>query len=154
MKRFTQTITCCSAGFTLLELIIVLFLVSLSVGLVSVHFAGTLSTTKIKSEVRKLSATMRYAKSYAHLQGKEQDIYIDIDEKKYWIEGHNKVVDLPEQVNMTVVMMDYEQYEGKWKISFLSGGGIDTSVDAVILGNEKKQFRINIDPVVGSVIVR
>ena len=50
------------SGFTLLELIIVLCLAALSVGLVAVNFTGALATTQIKSEVRKIASTMRYAK--------------------------------------------------------------------------------------------
>lgn len=151
-KNFTQFINC--SGFTLLELIIVLCLASLSVGLVAVNFVGALSTTQIKSEVRKISSTMRYAKAYAQYEGKEQIVILNLDERKYWIEGQNKVVDLPEGMQMKVIVLDYEKYGGQWKITFLTGSGIMTDVDAVILSNEKKQFRINIDPILGSVIVR
>lgn len=138
----------------MLELIVVLCLASLSLGLVSVYFAGSLTSTKIKSEVRRLSSTVRYAKSYAQLEGKEQNVIVDLDEKKYWIEGQNKVTDLPQKIKMTVITSDYEKFDGKWKITLLSGGGIKTDVDAVILSTEKRQFRINIDPVVGAVVVK
>jgi general secretion pathway protein H len=143
-------------GFTLLELLVVLVLISCAVGLVSVNFAGRLSSSKIKSTARHLSATIKYAKSYAQLKDKEQMIVLDLDERKYWLKGDKKKsATMPQDVQMIVALPGGAFYdEGKWEIHFFAEGGISSDIEAIMLSNETMSFRIEIDPIIGSSIIQ
>ena len=78
------------AGFTLLELIIVIFLITLMVGLSAVFFANTLPSGRFNATVRELASTIRQARHLAQLNGEKQIITIDLDSRSYGIEGRGK----------------------------------------------------------------
>ena len=143
-------------GFTLLELMVVLVLVTFAVGLVGVNFASRLASFKIRSAAREISATIKYAKSYAQLKDTEQTIVVDLDERKYWLEGdRNKSAQMQEDVRMTVGLPGEAYHEeGKWEIHFFAEGGISSDIEAIVLSNESLSFRIELDPIVGSTVVQ
>lgn len=72
-------------GFSLLELLVVLVIIGLSASLVLPRLAGGLSSLKLKTAAREVSATLRYARSLAVSMGKEQVMNLDIDAGKYWL---------------------------------------------------------------------
>ena len=84
------------AGFTLLELIIVIFLITLVIGLSSVFFADTLPSGKFTASARELAATIRQARHLAQLKGEDEFITIDMDSRNYRMEGRGEKSFLPE----------------------------------------------------------
>lgn len=146
-------------GFTLLELMIVLVIVTCAVGLVGVNFASRLASSNLRSAARQFSATVKYAKSYAQLKDKEQTIVVDLDEQKYWLKGNKKksAQMQKEDVRMIVGLPGGgEEFheEGKWEIHFFAEGGISSDIEAVVLSNKRLSFRIELDPIIGSSVVQ
>ncbi len=139
-------------GFTLLEVIIVLLLISLILGLSAVFFANTLPASKLNAAVRELSATIRYARTLAITDGKLRTLNIDLDAKKYGIEGRGyKSIDS----GITIMVLDPsagEVRKGIQNIIFQASGGVEGGT--IILGNDKKAIRIELDPVVGSFVIK
>ena len=54
-----------AAGFTLLELLVVMVLIGLMTALVAPRLAGTLSTTSARASVKRIAAALRYARNHA-----------------------------------------------------------------------------------------
>jgi general secretion pathway protein H len=140
------------AGFTLLELIIVLFLITLILGLSTVFFANILPSSRFNATIRDITATIRYARSLAKIHGERQTITIDLDSKKYGIEGRG-AKDIPSDIHIKVVdPLLGEIYNGKYKLVLDPIGGVEGGT--IILWNNKRTVSIQIDPIVGSVVIK
>lgn len=147
-----HSVSCNQKGFTLLELIIVIFLISLVLGLSAVFFANTLPSGRLNATVREMTAMIKYARSFASIKGEPQTVTIDLDAKRYGIEGRG-YRKIPADINIMVIdTLEGEIYKGQYHFLFYGTGGVDAG--SVILWNEKKKVNIHLDPVVGSVVVR
>ncbi len=137
------------AGFTLLELIIVMFLITLILALSTVFFVSALSSSKLNATVRQMVTTIRHARELAQSTGKNQVIIIDMDSKVYSIEGRAEM-SIPEGVNIVVMdnVKGEEIREGSYRIIFNAIGGFDGG--RIILWNEKRRVYIDIDPIAGA----
>jgi type II secretory pathway pseudopilin PulG len=136
------------AGFTLLELVVVLFFITLILGLSTVFFSGGLASVRIVSTAREMSATMKHAQSLARINHEKQIITIDLDAKRYGIEGRT-TREIPRDTQIKVVdPFSGEIFKGKYRLVFpvmgSAGGGV------VVLWNNRKKLSIWTDPVAGS----
>jgi general secretion pathway protein H len=97
-------------GFSLLELLVVLVIISLTASLVLPSLAGGLSSVRLRTAAREFSATLRYARSLAVSLGKEQVINVDIGEGKYWLnEDEDNSRELPSGVRFLNVTTQGEE---------------------------------------------
>jgi general secretion pathway protein H len=139
-------------GFTLLELIIVLFLIGLMLSLATVFFASTLPSSKFSATTREIAATIRHARTLAQLRGEKQTITIDMDSHSYGIDnvgGKN----IPPGISIKVIDPRLGDIQtGKYQIDFPATGGIEGGT--IVLSNSKKTATIEIDPIVGSAVVK
>ncbi len=139
-------------GFTLLELIIVMFLIGLTLSLAAVLFSNTLPSSKFSSTARELAASVRHARTLAQLKGEMQTLTIDIDSRKYGIDSVTSK-DIPPGVFIKVVdPLQGDIQTGKYQFSFPPIGGAEGGT--IVLWNSKKTVRIEIDPIVGSAMVK
>jgi general secretion pathway protein H len=139
-------------GFTLLEMLIVLFLMTLIVGIATVYFANRLPSSRFTATARELAASMRYARSLAQIKGEAQTLTLDLDAKKYGIEGRPEK-SIPADVNVKVVdPVNGDIVEGAYRFVFPAFGGAEGGT--VVLWNDKKSVSIDIDPVVGAVVAQ
>ncbi|MBI4654635.1 MAG: hypothetical protein HY752_06530 [Nitrospirae bacterium] len=144
--------TLSGAGFTFLELIIVLFLISLILGLSVVFFANILPSSRFDATARELSATIRYARALAKISGERKTITIDLDSKKYGIEGHGER-GISSGIGIKVKdPLSGEISTGKYQLVFNAAG--DIVGGTIVLQDKKRTSDIEIDPVVGAVVVR
>jgi len=143
---------CGEAGFTLLELIIVIFLITLMLGLSSVFFANTLPSARFDATAREIAATIRQAKHLAQRKGEKQIVTINMDAKSYGIEGRGEKK-LPIGLDIKVIdPLAGDITNGNYPIVFHMTGS--TEGGTVILWNNSKVAQITIDPVAGAVIMR
>jgi prepilin-type N-terminal cleavage/methylation domain-containing protein len=139
-------------GFTLLEIIIVIFLSSLILGMATIFFAGTLPSARVNAAGREISAVMRYARSLARMNAENKTVIIDLDNRVYGIEGMSSK-NFPAETKISYVdPVLGEISRGKCVISFHATGGIDGG--SVVLSNDKRTIRIESDPVTGSVVIK
>lgn len=139
-------------GFTLLELIIVLLLISFIISLSIPFFARSLASSKFDETVRHLTAAIRHARTLSQVNNEVQVVYIDLDSKKYGIEGQGSR-DLPPDIDIKVLdPMAGEIYKGIYPVVFspFSGFGGGT----IVLWNKKKKVSIETDPVAGAVAIK
>ena len=140
------------SGFTLLELIIVIFLITLMVGLSAVFFANTLPSGRFNATAREMASTIRQAKHLAQLNGEKQVITIDMDSRSYGIEGRGEKK-LPSGLHIKVTdPLTGDITNGQYHMTFHSAGS--TEGGTVILWNNSKAAQIDVDPVAGAVIIK
>jgi len=139
-------------GFTLLELIVVLFIISIILGMSAVFFANTLPSNKFNATVREIVATIRHARSLAQVNSQTETITIDLDAKRYGLEGRAEKI-IPPAVYVKVVdTFSGDITTGKCQIIFPAYGGAEGGT--IILWDKKKTVTIRLDPVVGSVVTK
>jgi prepilin-type N-terminal cleavage/methylation domain-containing protein len=139
-------------GFTLLELIIVLFLMTLIMGMATLFFANVLPSNRLNATVRSVSATIREARSLARINGVSQVVTIDFDSNQYGIEGRG-AREFPDGISVKVIdPAAGEVRQGKYQFIFHPSGGIEGGT--IVLGNGKKVIAIQPDPVAGSVVIK
>jgi general secretion pathway protein H len=140
------------SGFTLLELIMVLFLSLLILGLVTVYFAGLLSSAKLQATAREFSATLRQARDLAKIHGEQQGWTVDLNSKEYGIEGR-QVKKIPSHLELKIVDSTGEEVRsGQYRLVFGSNWGMDSA--QFQLSDKKKAIRIELDPLLGAVVTR
>lgn len=139
-------------GFTLLEIIIVLVLVTLILGLSTVYFAGFLPGVKLDATGRELAALVRHARSLARRSGEVRTIVIDLDARTYGM-GDAGGKSFPPHVLVTIIdPLSGEIHQGKYPLAFRPDGG--GAVGAIVLSGGKKRIRLDMDPVTGVVFIR
>lgn len=139
-------------GFTLLELMVVMALMTLVIGISTVFFANTLTSSKFNTTIRDVSTTIRHARSLAQIHGKRKAVTIDLDSKTYWIEGRN-VREIPSDIQIKIIDPLYgDIFEGEYQIVSNAMGGVYGGT--IVLWNDKKTVTIQPDPIIGSVVVK
>jgi general secretion pathway protein H len=139
-------------GFTLLELIIVMFLAALLMSLAAAFFVNTLPSSKFSASAREIAAMIRHARALAQIRGEKQTLTIDMDAGRYGIgEGGGKAV--PPGVHIKVMdPIEGEVSRGTYRIDFPPTGGIEGGT--IVLWNEKRTATITIDPISGPVVTQ
>ena len=138
-------------GFTLLELMVVMAIMALIIGIVTVFFANTLTSSKFNTTIRDVSTTIRHARSLAQIHGEQKAVIIDLDSKTYWIDGRN-VREIPSDIQIKIIDPFYgDIFEGEYQIISNAMGGVHGGT--IVLWNDKKTVSIQPDPIIGSVVV-
>ncbi len=97
-------------GFTLLELVLVLLLMSLIAGLTLPFVVSTLDRIKLQSEVRQIASALHFARSEAISKKTLFTFNIDIDKNQYWLAiPKQEEVTQSKPVDETVRILDYQK---------------------------------------------
>jgi general secretion pathway protein H len=139
-------------GFTLLEIIVVLFLITLILGLSTVFFAGYLPSVKVNATGREIAGMIRQARSLARMNMESRTVMIDLDGRTYGIEGLGIKAFPPDTLVRVVDPFSGEMDRGKYPISFHPSGGM--SGGTILLTSGKKTVRIETDPILGAVLIK
>jgi hypothetical protein len=95
---------------------------------------------------------MKYARSLARIHGKPHTLIIDLDAKKYSIEGRG-AKDIPDDMNIKVIdPISGELYTGQYQFVMHPAGKIEGGT--IVVWNAKKTVTIQLDPVVGAVVIK
>lgn len=147
IRKITDT-----AGFTLFELILVLFIISLIFGLSTIFFTNTMPSNRLNAVARDLSATIRYARTIAIVKNEKQTLTIDLDSRLYGIEGGISKK-IPDDINIKIIdPLLGDINKGKYSVSVYETGGIECGT--IVLSTKKKTVNIEPDPIVGSVAIK
>ena len=142
-----------SRGFTFIEVMVVVFLMSLIVGITTVFFANTLPAAKHKAAARELAATIKYARHLAFVKNEKQTISIDLDARNFSIKGRETKSIAPE-ISITVYKKDANTNpvrEGKYIISCDTTAGSEW--DFIELARKDKIITIKSDPIMIAQVV-
>lgn len=144
-------------GFTLIELIIVLFLMGIIAGLAGLYIGKDTGSLELKKFTKEVSAVMRYARNRAVSEKKIYCFVIDKDEHKFWLYSEDTdytnvtpVMDkeIPEELHMALQGSGREALY----IEFFPGG--NTTGGVIEITNMKGSgFLISVNRITGKLIV-
>jgi len=140
-------------GFTLLEMILVIFLITLIVGISVVVFSRSLPSQKVDATAREIMASFRQARSNAITSGKWQVLTLEIEGKTFGIEEGGAIRTIPDSVSIRVIDPLYgEVAAGGYRFVCAPSGVIEGGT--IVLSAGKKVVTLAIDPIIGAVISR
>jgi len=138
-------------GFTLIELIVVMTLIILVLGIVGVNFSIRLPKEKLKSAVRDIVSSMRYARGLSQVKTKEVVVKIDLVKKQIIIDRKKRK--LPKELEIVVIDPNNgEIKDGIYKIIFFPGYGCSGA--EIIVKNSNNAYMIQLSPFTGKVSVK
>jgi general secretion pathway protein H len=110
-------------GFTLLELILVLFIVILGFSVIGLSINSGNDATGHQSAARDVVSALRYAKGEALISHKETTVEFNLNENTYTVSGRDKVFSIPGTIALTIVTAQEEMAgEGIASIRFFPDG--------------------------------
>jgi general secretion pathway protein H len=133
-------------GFTMLELLIVMFIIGL-VGVVVMFSASRLQeNTLFNTEARKLYLTVKHAREVSILERRDIVFKVDADAKKYWIDyGEDKTSETHSLPQKYVIAGEAVNFFPKGNSS---GGRFE-------LDNGKgRKYEVTVDPVLGTTAIK
>lgn len=148
------------SGFTLLELLLVIFFMGLIVGMATPFVMSTLDRIELQSSARQVASALNYARNKA-ITIKEPIIFNgDLTQNQFWLDSINgnkvnSVITLssPIQIDHFIEVGGSETINnGKFSVSFFPQG--NSSGGIIVIGIEnteetKNNYAINIDPITG-----
>jgi general secretion pathway protein H len=151
-----------SRGFSLLELVIVLLIISLLALLVTPRLTKTIGHMEVKSAAKKISAILRYCRSDA--VNKNRIVQVSFDTESHLIsvmsaeEGEEKPVQrnsylLPREIRMEKIETGKTLLENTLpSFEFYPNGGANGGT-AVVRGGEGRAYTLQVDFLTGGVKV-
>ncbi|MDO9270921.1 MAG: GspH/FimT family protein [Methylobacter sp.] len=110
-------------GFTLLELVVVLFVVVLGFSVIGLNLSSGSDSTKIKAAARDIVSALRYARGQALMTHQETTVALDLGNNSYRVSGRDKLYQIPEGIDITVVTAQSELTgKGTANIRFFADG--------------------------------
>lgn len=155
-------------GFSLIELVVVLILISLSIALVTPSLSRFSTTVELKGAAKKISAILRYCRSEAVNKGQTYQALLDSNLREIRVQstalkeekdekgegkGSEKTYSLPEGIRMKEVDIPSSQNtSGYPRIEFYPNGG--SSGGAILLDTQDRTgYKIKVDFLTGMVKV-
>ena len=139
-------------GFTLVELLIVLVIMSLLLSLVPPLLSNVMPSVTIKATANDLYHDLKYVRNMAVLNGRQSSIVIDTVNNSYSSESkdNGKIINLPSDIKITVENAQLQQLtEENQTISFFADGS--SSGGVVLLNTDDQIFTITVDWLTGKV---
>lgn len=97
-------------------------------------------------------STMRQARSLAQLKGTSQTVTIDLDSRRFGIEGY-AAKEIPEGIDVKVLNpLSGEVYRGKYRVVFQETGAAESMI--IRLSDTKREVVMEMDPIVGLMVVK
>ena len=157
-KTLNKSRTSGNKGFSLLELILVLFLMGLIVGLALPFVVKTLDRVKLQSEARQIASTLQFARSEAISKKILFTFNANIDQNKYWlaIPKEKKIIQ-SKAIDKSVRIREYKHAEdtltdGNFIINFYPRGNSSAGtihLQSSINESETTVYAIIINPITG-----
>lgn len=121
---------CSIKGFTLLELVIVLFIVVLAVGAISINIANGNPASQIKAAARDMASALRYARGQALIGRRPVWVSINLIDNSYRVSDREKKFTLPESMRLTLTLAENTVKNKEGRVVFYpdsssSGGRIE-----------------------------
>lgn len=140
-----------AAGFTLVELLVVLAILGLLVAVVPAGLERLRESVEYRDAVRNVVTDMRNARQRAISEGAERRFIVDLGRRRYGAEGRPDH-ELPQPLQMQVVVAGVEWSAGQTgAIRFLPQGGATGGTVAVVRPSGSG-VRITVDWLTGAVI--
>jgi general secretion pathway protein H len=131
-----------AAGFTLVEVMVVMVIIALVMGLVATSMSRSISGAEARAASRDLVASLRYTRARAIIDKAEQVFLVDTETRSYQAPGRERV-ELPEGVDLTITTATTELVSDAVSgIRFFPDGG--STGGHIELTVNKREYRVNV----------
>ena len=134
------------AGFTMLELLVVLFIIGLTAAVVAFSASRMQENTLFNTEARRLYLTVKHAREVSILERRDVVFKVDVEAKSYWIDyGDDKTSErhsIPQKYSIAGEAVNFFPKGNS------SGGRFE-------LDNGKgRKYEVTVDPVLGTTAIK
>lgn len=141
-----------SRGFTLLEILLVLFLMGMAYALAVPMIGSGAVTLELKGATRQLAAGLRKARGIAIAQRDEATLTVDVGQRRFALSGDSKIYPLPQNIEIDLFTAQSEQLEEKvGNIRFFPDG--TSTGGRITLTAKGSSFAVDVDWLTGKVII-
>lgn len=141
-----------SRGFTLLELLVVLFLMGLAYALAAPSIGAGAASLELKSATRQLAAGLRKARSVAITRQHEAVLTVDVGRHAFAVTGDEKIYPLPKRVEINLITAQTEQIQDQvGNLRFFPDGTSTGGLITLSVGESRQA--INIDWLTGKIVI-
>lgn len=146
VKVKIRTLTAGNKGFTLFELLIVLFIIGLTGAIVMFSGGRLQEKTKFNTEARKLYLTAKHAREMSIIERRDIMLKIDSESRRYWLDyGDDKRSEMHSIAQAFAISGDDVIFFPKGNSS---GGKIE------IANGKGQKYEISVDPGLGSTSIK
>ena len=136
-------------GFTLIEIIAVMVLLTIIATVVAMSFSKSMSSAKIEAASRDLVAALRYTRGQAIVRGTQAALDIDLEHNTYQAPG-KAMVQMPKDMRIQLVTAEIEQTgSSSGRIRFFADGASTGGHITVFMG--QRRWQINVSWLTGQV---
>ncbi len=136
-------------GFTLIEIIAVMVLLTIVATVVAMSFSKSMSSAKIEAASRDLVAALRYTRGQAIVRGTQAALDIDLEHNTYQAPG-KAIVQMPKDMRLQLVTAEIEQTGStSGRIRFFADGASTGGHITVFMG--QRRWQINVSWLTGQV---
>ena len=142
--------TSLNKGFTLLELLVVLFIMVIGFTVVGINISTGENSTAIKAAARDMASALRYTRGQALLSHQEATLNIDLSENNYSVSNRAEAYSIPKSIDLTVVTAQNElRSDSTANIRFFPDGS--STGGKITLEQGKTAWEININWLTGQI---
>lgn len=140
------------AGFTLIEIMVVLVIAVLMLTLVPPMFSKTANATELKSAAREIAAALRYARGQAVLRHNESVLTLDTAQHRYRVTGQKGFRNLSKKIQLSMTTSRSERLgKSTSSIRFYPDGS--ATGGQIKLANPKQKFTIDVNWLTGRIAI-
>jgi len=136
-------------GFTLIEIIAVMVLLTIIATVVAMSFSKSMSSAKIEAASRDLVAALRYTRGQAIVKGEQKTLDVDLEDMSYQAPG-KAAVKFPDKIEVKLLTAQNELiHEKAGRIRFYPDGSSTGGHISIIAG--AREWRVNVGWLTGEV---
>lgn len=140
------------AGVTLIELLIVLSIMAIIAGLVIPLLGPGVSSAELKAAAREMAAGLRLARSEAMATRRDTRVTIDLEQRKFQVEGDPRVYALPAKLELKLYTAQSDLVsERVGAIRFFADGG--SNGGRITLASGERKYDVDVDWLTGRVAI-
>lgn len=147
---YPRGVLAASKGFTLLELMLVMFIVILGFSAIGISISSGNDATEHQAVARDLVSALRFAKGQALISHEETTVNLDLNENTYTVSERDKVFAIPETIAVTVITAQ-DEIEGKGLANFRFFPDGSSSGGRIKLERNSVTWQIDINWLTGQV---
>lgn len=140
-----------NAGFTLLELMIVLGIMVLGFGAVAINMSAGDDSRQLKAAAHDLASGLRYTRSQAMISHSQATLNFDLTQNSYTLTKQTKIHHIAEDIDVTVRTAKEDLQNGVAKLRFFPDGS--ATGGRIKLEKNKLAQEININWLTGQVSI-
>ncbi|WP_170167560.1 GspH/FimT family pseudopilin [Amphritea balenae] len=140
------------AGFTLLEILLVLVIATLLLGLVAPRLVAVLPGVELKTGAQQIAALLRQARSQAITENRTVSLIYEAEQRSVKLPGESRLLSWPEAVQITwqPAARGLPESEGN-TISFFPDGS--SSGGSVALASGLQRYEISVHWLTGRIMI-